>query len=259
MKRLVSRFIALGVMIGIIYLCGTTISSTFGCENIEPISTITVTCNEMQSELGHCQLGERVVFEEYPWYSNFCPDFNDKSSNLEGSSTKTPVPTYTFLPTSTSTSKPTATKIPPTATAIPMGAPAINDDYEVTVLYARYFSKIQSGAVTYISPDGGKFLDLAVVVKNLQPDKKRNIPWENIYIVDNNQEWYPNFGGSFASNNNDEFDPLTLYLFPYDDLDNLIFEDYPLYIRAVWATDGQRPGTFLFGFDTSNLVEVVIP
>jgi hypothetical protein len=99
-----------------------------------------------------------------------------------------------------------------------------------------------------------------VVVKNLQPDQKANVSWTNIYIIDkNNKGWYPNFGGSFASTNNVEFDPATLFLFPYENLKSLVFDEYPLYVRGVWATDGTRPATFLFGFDTSNIVEVVIP
>lgn len=181
--------------------------------------------------------------------------------------TPTPAPTSTTLPTDTATpqptftSEPTATEIPPTATAVPMRSAAINEQYEVKVLYARYFAKISSGGFIYTPSDYlGKFLDVDVVVKNLQPGKPLNISWKNVYIIDKDHKtWYPNFGGSFASKNNDKFDPTTLFLFPYEKLENLVFDEYPLYLRAVWATDGQRPATFFFGFDTSNLVEVVIP
>lgn len=192
-------------------------------------------------------------------------------STTPPTSTPTLVPTNTFLPTKTDTPtptneptrtpQPTATEIPSTATAVPMNLPAINDQYEVKIVYASFFSNITSGGYVYTPiGSGGKFLDVGVVIKNLQPGTTLNISWKDIYIIDkNNDGWYPNFGGSFAANNNDEFDPATLFLFHYDNLKSLVFDEYPLYIRGVWATDGNRPATFLFGFDTSNLVEIVIP
>ena len=31
-----------------------------------------------------------------------------------------------------------------------------------------------------------------------------------------------------------------------------------VYIRGIWATDGAKPATYLFGFDTAPLIEVII-
>lgn len=175
--------------------------------------------------------------------------------------TAMPTATYTPLPP-TSTPEPTATEAPPTtATAVPMNVAALSEQYEVTVTYARYFSEIESSGLIFTPTEpGGQYLDIGVIVKNLKPDEPVNVSWEDIYIVDqDNQGWYPNYGGSFAPLNNDPFDAATLYLFPFYDLEDLIVDGYPLYLRVVWATSGQRPATYLFGFDTSNLVEVVIP
>ena len=168
--------------------------------------------------------------------------------------------TYTPLPP-TSTPTPTATEIPSTPTAVPIGVAAVNDQYEIIVTYARYFPEIESrGLIFTPTESGGQYLDIGVIVKNLKPDEPVTVSWEDIYIVDqDNQGWYPNYGGSFAPSNNDPFDAATLYLFPSYDLEDLIVDEHPLYLRVVWATSGQRPATYLFGFDTSNLVEVVIP
>ncbi len=173
--------------------------------------------------------------------------------------TNTPLPTKTATPKPTSTPKPTATQIPPTFTTVPMQFPASNEQYEVKVLYARFFAKVFSGGFEYTPLIyKGKFLDLGVVVKNLQPDNQANIPWENVYIIDKlNGAYYPNFGGSFVSKNNEKFDPATLFLFPQEGLENMVFDDL-VYLRGIWATDGQKPATFLFGFDTSPLIEIII-
>ena len=178
----------------------------------------------------------------------------------------TPEPSNTPLPTATATQKPTstpiptATEIPPTATAVPIKIPAINEQYEVTVLYARYFGKVFSGGFEYTPMTyGGKFLDIGVVVKNLQPSETLDISWEDVYIIDkNNDFWYPNFGGSYAPLNKDEkFDPATLFIYPQDVMENIVFGDI-VYLRSIWATDGKKPASFLFGFDTSALVEILI-
>ncbi len=182
--------------------------------------------------------------------------------------TETPAPTNTAVPTKTSTPEPTptntpmptATEIPPTPTFVPVGVPAISDDYEVTVVYARYFEKISSGGFIYTPTEpGGQFLDVSVVIKNVS-GQTRSVSWEDVYIIDPNGDgWYPNFGGSLVSPNDDSFDPTTLYLYPHYDLETLVFNEETLYLRGVWATDGARPATYLFGFDTSNLVEITLP
>ncbi len=80
-----------------------------------------------------------------------------------------------------------------------------------------------------------------------------------MYIIDeNNEGWYPNFGGGFAGPNDEDFDPSTLYLYELYDLEDIVFDEHPFYLRAIWATDGKRPATYLFGFDTSNLVEIAL-
>ncbi len=166
-------------------------------------------------------------------------------------------PTATKRPTQTP--RPTYTPVPPTATAAPIGVPSSNSYYEVTVLYARYFSKVFSGGFEYTPLTfGGKFLDLGVVIKNLQPGT-RAVPWQNVYIIfpEENQGYYPNFGGSFVPNSNTQFDPATLFLYPEDKFEDIIFDDI-VYLRGVWATDGSKPATYYFGFDTSPLIEIVI-
>lgn len=174
--------------------------------------------------------------------------------------TNTPVPTNTATPEPTETPVPTATEVPPTPTFVPVGFPAISDDYEVTVVYARYFEKISSGGFIYTPTEpGGQFLDVSVVIKNIS-GQTRSVSWEDIYVIDPNGDgWYPNFGGSLISTNDDNFDPTTLYLYPHRDLETLVFNEETLYLRGVWASDGKRPATYLFGFDTSNLVEITLP
>lgn len=171
--------------------------------------------------------------------------------------TSTVTPTATIKPTSTP--RPTSTPIPPTATAVSIKTPTTNSQYEVTVLYASYFAKVFSGGFEYTPLSLGKFLDIGIVIRNLQPGSELNIPWENVYIIDpNNESWYPNFGGSYAPNNKDEkFDPATLFIYPEESIDSIVFSE-SVYVRGIWATDGVKPATYLFGFDTSPLIEVVI-
>ena len=178
-------------------------------------------------------------------------------------STSTPQPTdipATSTKKPTNTPRPTNTPVPPTPTAAPMNFPASNGEYEVTVLYARYFGKVFSGGYEYTPLTyGGQFLDVGVLIKNLQPSTQKNIPWQNIYIVieKTNESFYPNFGGSFVPNNDAKFDPATLFLFPEDSIENIVFDDIA-YLRGIWATDGDRPATFYFGFDTSPVIEIII-
>lgn len=182
------------------------------------------------------------------------------SAEVEPTNTPQPTnipPTATKKPTNTP--RPTNTPVPPTATAAPIGVPSSNSYYEITVLYARYFSKVFSGGFEYTpSTYGGKFLDVGVVIKNLQPGT-RAVPWQNIYIIfpKENQGYYPNFGGSFVPNSNAKFDPATLFLYPEDKFENIVFDDI-VYLRGVWATDGSKPATYYFGFDASPLIEIVI-
>lgn len=174
--------------------------------------------------------------------------------------TPKPLPTATATTKPTNTPRPTETPIPATATAIPMELPAINAQYEVKVLYAAYFAKVFSGGLEYTPLGfGGKFLDIGVQIKNLQPGSPLTIPWQYVYTIDsNNDAWYPNFGGSYAPQNKDEkFDPATLFIYPEDAMEDITFTDV-VYIRGIWATDGAKPATYLFGFDTSPLIEVVI-
>ncbi|MBL8097635.1 MAG: hypothetical protein JNK81_00530 [Anaerolineales bacterium] len=183
-------------------------------------------------------------------------DFATEESNQ---SQPTAVPaTPTKIPTNTP--RPTNTPVPPTATAAPIGVPSSNSDYEVTVLYARYFGKVFSGGFEYTPLTyGGQFLDVGILIKNLQPDTQRNIPWQNVYIVieKTNESFYPNFSGSFVPSNDAKFDPATLFLYPEDTFENIVFDDI-VYLRGVWATDGSKPATYYFGFDASPLIEVVI-
>lgn len=186
------------------------------------------------------------------------------SAPQESSDTQpTAVPTNTAIPATatkkpTNTPRPTNTSLPPTATAAPVGVPSSNSDYEVTVLYARYFAKVFSGGFEYTPLGVGKFLDVGVVIKNLQPGT-RTVAWQDIYviIVKENQGYYPNFGGSFVANNNENFDPATLFLFPEDNFEDIVFDDI-VYIRGIWATDGSKPATYYFGFDTSPVIEIVM-
>ncbi|MCB0102335.1 MAG: hypothetical protein H6635_09955 [Anaerolineales bacterium] len=170
-----------------------------------------------------------------------------------------PLPTATATTKPTNTPRPTRTPIPATATAIPMDLPAINAQYEVKVLYAAYFSKVFSGGFEYTPLYGGKFLDIGVQIKNLQPGSPLTIPWENIYIITpDNKAWYPNFGGSYSPQNKEEkFDPATLFIYPEDVMEDINFSEV-VYIRGIWATDGAKPATYLFGFDTAPLIEVII-
>ena len=194
------------------------------------------------------------------------------SSVAELSATATPEATATSLPTNTPTTAPTATKkptstprptetpIPATATPVSMEMPAINTQYEVKVLYASYFAKVFSGGFEYTPLGfGGKFLDIGVVIKNRLPGGSVTVVWENVYVIDpNNEAWYPNFGGFYAPQNKDEkFDPATLFIYPEDAMEDITFTD-TVYIRGIWATDGAKPAAYLFGFDTSPLIEIVI-
>lgn len=196
------------------------------------------------------------------------PETNSSNNNAapdEATATNTivaPTITPTATPKPSKTPAPTKTPIPPTATAASLKEPVANEQYEVRIITSRFLDKVyryfsDGGGFEYTPKPGYTFLELGIKVTNLKPDKTFYIAWENVYVIDkNNQGWYPNFGGSYApKNRNEEVNPATIVFDDTYNLSDIVLKDI-VYIRAIWAVIDEKPTFYLFGFDTSPLIEV---
>lgn len=176
------------------------------------------------------------------------------NTNVPAVNTSTPKPSPTVAPTKT--------PIPPTATAASLKEPVANEQYEVRIITSRFLDKVYTyfaagGGWEYTPNKGYIFLELGVKITNLKPEKIIHVPWENVYVIDkNNQSWYPNFGGSYApKNKNEEVNPATITFDNTYNLETITVENI-VYIRAIWAVIDEKPTSYLFGFDLSPLIEV---
>ncbi|MBL8049702.1 MAG: hypothetical protein JNM46_00640 [Anaerolineales bacterium] len=171
-------------------------------------------------------------------------------------STSTPLPTNTAKPTNTP--KPTATEVPPTFTAVPIKSPAINEQYEVKVLSSRLLDSATTGGLIYTANPGYKFLELGVLVKNLQVGEQQSFFWGDVYIIENiDVASYSFFSGSFIPKNNEQVNAATLN-FEVTSPEQSITFDNIIYLRLIWIVADEKPITYLFGFDTSPLIEIPV-
>ncbi|GEM_PF-1467182 len=186
---------------------------------------------------------------------------NNNSAPNEALATNTII-AQTATPKPSKTPAPTKTPVPPTATAASLKEPVSNEQYEVRIITSRFLDKVYKyysigGGLEYTPNPGYTFLELGVKITNLKPDETVHIAWENVYVIDtNNQGWYPNFGGSYAPKSvNEEVNPASIVFDNTYNLDDIMLKDV-VYIRAIWAVIDKKPTFYLFGFDTSPLIEV---
>lgn len=172
-------------------------------------------------------------------------------------STSTVIPTATQKPTSTP--RPTSTPIPPTATAAPVDVTVSNSDYDVEVIKVRKLGSVYLDQY-YIweANPGYLFLELGVKVTSKQPGMKF-IPWENVYVIEQDQNvWYPGWGGYQTASPGENVAPATIIFEQIHDGADLVQFEEVVYLRVIWGIKDNNPSTVYFGFDTSPLIEVTI-
>jgi len=171
--------------------------------------------------------------------------------------TDTPLPTAspTATPKPTSTPKPTATEIPPTLTPAPIGVAVTYDSLEITLLDVVPHSQIVTGgSYFYYSKPGETFIDLAVRVRNLEPDNPVRIPWSYIYVVEPKGIWYPIYGVTRIVNDGSEFDPYNLDI-KFEIKGEDIVEFYnDTYLRLIYYVVDDPDQVLIFGIGDSPLI-----
>ena len=123
--------------------------------------------------------------------------------------TNTPLPTNTLLPTSTPLPPPTETFTPEPPTPSSMGSVAKSEFFEIKVIDAVVRDRVYPGGKFYFTPaDGYMLVDIGVKVTNLTSSSLQ-VRWDNVYIMNTDQEWwYPNWG-TFKDTAGD-LDPFTI-------------------------------------------------
>jgi hypothetical protein len=178
--------------------------------------------------------------------------------------TPTQKATNTATPKPTSKPRPTATKITPTPIPIPMGTPVSNEDYEVNVLYMRTLDTVYLDAEYHWVPTAGNmFVELGIKVVNLNPRATGAVRWGDIYVLEVDEHagpWYPNWGESKSVASDVTVNPKSLVFKSLEDKasEQIIFKDV-VFVRAIYTVRKHSPTTLLFGFDSSPLIQVIVP
>lgn len=185
------------------------------------------------------------------------------SPSPEPTATSAPTEPPTIPPTATqkptSTPRPTATVIPPTATAAPVGVTVSNADYDVNVVKVRKLGSVylDQNYIWEANP-GYLFLELGVQVTSKKMGNK-SIPWQNIYVIEQDgNSWYPGWGGFQIAQTGATINTATIIFAPIHDGNELVQFGDTVFLRLIWNIADNNPSTVYFGFDTSPLVEVVI-
>lgn len=175
-------------------------------------------------------------------------------------STNTPLPTETprKVPTSTRTPRPTVTSTP---TPAPVGVPVRSNTFEVTVLKARVLTNgVHTGDGYYwTTKPGYLFVELGVKVSNLKTGVKTSMPWQLIYVIeDNGDTWYPNWGGFKAVASGKELDPSSISVSSIESGKDVVEFENDVYLRLIYVVTEKRPTAVQFGFDESPMIEIVV-
>lgn len=186
---------------------------------------------------------------------------NNDGSPSEAIATNTII-AQTATPKPSKTPAPTKTPIPPTATAASLKEPVSNEQFEVRIITSRFLDSVYryfsaGGGFEYTPNEGYTFLELGVKITNLKPEQPVTVKWEDVYVIDTtNSAWYPNFAGSYTpKTKTEEVNPATILFDELYNLDDILVEEI-VYIRAIWVVIDEKPTFYLFGFDTSPLIEV---
>ena len=174
--------------------------------------------------------------------------------------TATPVPTNTAAatntppPTNTPLPPPTETPVPDPPTPAPMGSTVQSANFEVKVIAAEKRDRVYPGGKFYFTPAQGYMLvDIGVKVGNLT-SSELPVKWNDIYIMNSNQEWWiPSFG-TFKDTSED-LDPFTIGVSEIEiDPDVEITFAHDGYLRLFYHIP--KGETYYFGFADAPLSEV---
>lgn len=162
-------------------------------------------------------------------------------------------PTATDRPTVAP--EPTATIEP---TPAPVGVPVRSGKYEVTVINAVKLERIYPGGKYLYTPNAGDVIvDVGVKVSDLTGSQV-SVKWGNVYVVEpNGDAWYPTWGSYKESGK--KIDPFGLGISDENiNGDDLITFKGDIYLRLIFIVTEGDPTVFVFGFDDSPLIEIVV-
>lgn len=168
---------------------------------------------------------------------------------------KTPLPTNTPRPTSTP--RPTETQIP---TPAPVGEPVLGEGIEITVVDAYDRDRIYPGGSYLYTPNPGyMIIDMGVRIRNLNPGQTVSVPWNQVYVLeDNGDGWYPIWGSSKFVESGKTYDPFSIGISSNQiDGDEIISFENDAYLRLVYiVTDSNQH--ILFGIGASPKIELTL-
>jgi hypothetical protein len=174
--------------------------------------------------------------------------------------TATPVPTNTATPkpTNTVTPKPTDTPVP-TATLVPtpasVGDAVQSEEFEVKVIDAVIRDRVYPGGKFYFTPaDGYMLVDIGVKVANISSSSLWRVKWGDIYIMNENQEWWYPSWGTFKETS-DELDPFAIGVSEVEiDPEAEITLEKTGFLRLFYHIP--KGETYYFGFSDSPFTEI---
>ena len=179
--------------------------------------------------------------------------------------TPTPQSTETPLPSPTNTPKPTATKRPtstplPTATLVPTPAPVGETvkygSLEITVLDVVTHDLIVPGGQYYwYTPEGYIFIDVGVLVKNLNPGSPVSVEWGYIGVQEaSGDAWYPGFADTKAVSSGTQVDPFSIGIATEVKPDDVVVFEEDTYMRLIFVVVEDFEQDILFGIESSPLI-----
>jgi hypothetical protein len=175
--------------------------------------------------------------------------------------TQTPLPTETATPTPTRTPRPTKTNIPPTPTPASIGSSVIYDSLEITVLDVATHSQIVPGGLYYYySKPGFTFIDLGVLVKNLNPGQPVKVAWSYIYVTEaGGKSWYPLYGDFKQVDSGKTYDPFNIGVKTEINGSSTMTFDNDTYLRLIYYVTDDPNQTILFNIEDSPLIGFKLP
>jgi hypothetical protein len=134
-----------------------------------------------------------------------------------------------------------------------------NEDYDVNVVKVRKLGSVylDQNYVWQANP-GYLFLELGVRAISKKAGSKA-IPWENIYIIEQDgSSWYPNWGGYQTAKAGETVNPASIIFAQINSGSEVIQFSDAVFLRVIWTIKDNNPSTVYFGFDNAPLIEVII-
>ncbi len=172
-------------------------------------------------------------------------------------------PTETLVPTNTPTPVPTETPIPtetPFPTPAAVGEAVAGDGVEITVVEAYERDRLYPGGEYLYRPNAGYLIiDVGVHIKNMNPGSPISIPWNSVYVLeDNGDSWMPIYGSVEYVSSGESFDPLTIGISSdYVDENGSIETEDDAYLRLIYLVADSNEH-ILFGIGNSGQVELTL-